>query len=364
MIKYLKQEEKIESRPLWEKVFSEDSQSFVDYYYSDRVRKNKVLTAWKDGRLTAMLHRNPYEVAVKERLWRTDYIAGVATDPDFRHQGYMRSLLSHCFSDMYMERMGFCFLVPVDPAIYTPFDFTYICSLPQRVLNKNGISGLSRRALVEEPAQCRAAAEFAGRQLEKEYEVYALRDEGYYRDLCREVRSDRGDLILLYTKEEKEQLAGVLAYYGESEQSQRELICLPGYSMETGPEKPAAMGRIVHLEQFVSVICLEENCPVEKMEVVLEVKDDFIHHNCGLFRWILGKDGSRLVRMGNGAEEAAAHTDEGSAGELFGLPRLSLGIGELTAWLFGRGLPSVPEEFKEPAAWIRPLRGVFFDEIT
>lgn len=349
MIRYLKQEEKIESRALWELVFSDDSQSFLDYYYSDRVRKNKILTAWKEGRLAAMLHRNPYEVAVKDRIWKVDYIAGVATDPGCRHQGYMSRLLNRSFADMYMERMGFCFLVPADPAIYHPFDFTYICDLPARALNEKGRLQLSRRALVEQSSECREAAKFVGRQLEKKYEVYALRDEGYYRDLCREVRSDRGDLILLFTRDERERLAGVWAYYGEMAENQRELICLPDYRKETGPSKPAVMGRIIHLEQFIPVICLKEECPVSELELLIEVKDDFIHQNAGVYRWRLERDGSTLFRMDEENEIK---------------PHLSMGIGELTSWLFGYSVPSVSEDRRALVERIRPLKGVFFDEIT
>ena len=349
MIRYLKQEEKGESRALWEKVFAEDSQSFIEYYYSDRVRKNKILTAWKEDHVVAMLHRNPYEVVVKDRLWKADYIAGVATDPDYRHQGLMRRLLSRCFSDMYMERMGFCFLVPADPAIYFPFDFTYICDLPEADLNEKGRMHLSRRAFVERSDECREAARFVGKQLEKRYEVYTLRDEEYYQNLSREVRSDRGDLILLFTRDERERLAGVWAYYGETAANQRELICLPDFVKETGPLKPAVMGRIIHLEQFVSVIRLKEECPVSEMELLIEVKDDFIRPNDGVFRWRLGQEGSSLVPV--------------RAGEKI-RPHLSLGISEMTSWLFGCGIPTVPEDRRSMVERIRPLKGVFFDEIT
>ncbi len=349
MIRYLKQEEKGESRALWEKVFAEDSQSFIEYYYSDRVRKNKILTAWKEDHVVAMLHRNPYEVVVKDRLWKADYIAGVATDPDYRHQGLMRRLLSRCFSDMYMERMGFCFLVPADPAIYFPFDFTYICDLPEADLNEKGRLHLSRRAFVERSDECREAARFVGKQLEKRYEVYTLRDEEYYQNLSREVRSDRGDLILLFTRDERERLAGVWAYYGETAANQRELICLPDFVKETGPLKPAVMGRIIHLEQFVSVIRLKEECPVSEMELLIEVKDDFIRTNDGVFRWRLGQEGSSLVPV--------------RAGEKI-RPHLSLGISEMTSWLFGYGIPTVPEDRRSMVERIRPLKGVFFDEIT
>lgn len=348
MIRYLKQEEKIESRKLWAEVFSEDSDSFMDYYFSDRVKKSKVLTAWKDETMAAMLHRNPYDVVMKDRLCKVDYIAGVATHPDCRHQGYMSRLLSRCFTDMYMERMGFCFLVPVDPAIYTPFDFTYISQLPAASLNEKGRQ-LSRRAFLERSDECREVAMFVGRQLEQRYEVYTLRDEDYYRDLGREVRSDKGDLLLLSTRDERECLAGVWAYYGEDAANVRELIGLQDYIKESGTAKPYAMGRIVHLEQFVSGICLKEDSPVSEMELVMEVKDRFIHQNDGVFKWKLNREGSVLIPMERG---------DGL------MPQLSIGIKELTSWLFGYSRPPFSPEQKELLNRIRPFKGVFFNEVT
>ena len=348
MIRYLKQDEKSQSRGLWELVFSEDTQSFLDYYYSDRVRKNKILTAWDQDKVAAMLHRNPYEVVVKDRIWKVDYIAGVATEPSHRHQGYMRRLLERCFTDMYQEQMGFTFLVPADPAIYHPFDFTYICDLPQVVLSEKGLISLSRRAFIEQ-SDSRDAARFAGRELENRYEVYAHRDEEYYKNLCREVRSDKGDLVLLFSRDERERLMGIWAYYGEKAETQRELICLPGYEKEIGTPKPSVMGRIIHLEQFVSVIRLEEDCPVSEMELFIEVKDDLIRQNSGVFKWKLNRETSKLIPM------------EGTDGIK---PHLSMGISELTLWLFGYRKPSVPEDRVSMVERIHPLQGVFFDEIT
>jgi predicted acetyltransferase len=349
MIRYLKQEEKTNCRALWESVFDEDSKSFIDYYFSDRVRKNKILTAWEDGQVIAMLHRNPYHVAVKDRIWKVDYIAGVATDPAWRHQGYMAKLLERCFSDMYVERKGFCFLVPVSPVIYHPFNFTYICDLPQRSLNEKGLLQLSHRAFLERADEYKEAARFVGRVLEKDFEVYAIRDEEYYRDLCKEVRSDKGDLVLLYTREERERLAGIYAYYGENAETQRELICLPEYLRTRGPLKPAVMGRIIHLKQFVSVIRLKEECPVSEMELFIEVKDHLIRQNSGVFCWKLGKEGSKLIPV-----------DENCGIK----PHLSMDIGEMTSWLFGYTTPSVTGDRREMIEKIRPLQGAYFDEIT
>lgn len=349
MIRYLKQEEKTKSRKLWNQAFPEDSESFLDFYYTEKVRKNKILAAEEDGAgVVAMLHRNPYDVVVKDRIWKVDYIAGVATHRDYGHQGYMSRLLNRCFADLYMERMGFCFLVPASPAIYHPFEFTYICDLPDLRLNERADKKLKGRSCMEHYGECREAAKFAGKHLEKRYEVYALRDEEYYSSLCREVRSDKGDLILLYSGDERQRLGGVWAYYGEMGQTQRELLCLPEYQMESSPNKPAVMGRIIHLEQFVSVISLKEECEVSEMELFIEVKDGFIRQNDGVFRWKLCKNGSSLTRV-----------DENRI-----KPHLSMSISTLTAWLFGYEIPYVPEDRRSMVNQVRPLKGVFFDEIT
>ena len=338
----------MESRKLWEKVFSEDSESFVHYYYSDRVFKNKVLAAYKDENMAAMLHRNPYEVVVKDHVWTIDYVAGVATASDFRHQGYMRRLLDRCFLDMYEEQMPFCFLVPVDPAIYQPFDFTYISDLSTKKLNQAGITHLNRRSFMEQSDECKEVSNFVEGQLEKQYEVYALRNEEYYQDLSKEVRSDSGDLIVLTTKDEKETLTGVWAYYGETAGALRELICLPEYVKESGQAKPYAMGRIIHLERFVSVINLKEESPVSEMEMLIEIKDKFIPQNNGLFLWKLDRKGSSISPV----KESGL------------TPHISLTISEMTSWLFGYSLPSVSADAEAMVDRIRPLKGVFFNEVT
>ena len=43
MIRYLEQEEKGRTKELWKEAFSEDSTSFVDYYYEEKMKDNRVL---------------------------------------------------------------------------------------------------------------------------------------------------------------------------------------------------------------------------------------------------------------------------------------------------------------------------------
>ena len=59
MPEYLDDAQKQETRELWEGIFSEDSRSFVDYYYREKMKDNRVLAIREDGVLQAMLHKGP-----------------------------------------------------------------------------------------------------------------------------------------------------------------------------------------------------------------------------------------------------------------------------------------------------------------
>lgn len=133
---YLSQEQKRCSRKLYEQVFAEDTEKFVDFYYAYKTRDNRILALWEDGQIVSMLHRNPYRMIVNGYEAGADYIVAVATHGDYRHRGFMRMLMEKALKDMAAERMPFTFLMPVRESIYAPFDFVWICpftNLSERV---------------------------------------------------------------------------------------------------------------------------------------------------------------------------------------------------------------------------------------
>ena len=52
------------------------------------------------GRIVTMAHMNPYRINVGKKMWKLDYIVGVATAADSRHRGHMRDVL--------MKMLGTC----------------------------------------------------------------------------------------------------------------------------------------------------------------------------------------------------------------------------------------------------------------
>jgi len=133
---YLPQEEKGLSRPLYELVFSEDSKRFVDFYYKYKTKDNEILVLCQDQKIISMLHLNPYTMIVNGYETKSNYIVAVATQAEYRHQGYMRILLKKALNDMASVSMPFTFLMPASESIYAPFDFVWICphtNLPRRI---------------------------------------------------------------------------------------------------------------------------------------------------------------------------------------------------------------------------------------
>ena len=73
----------------------------------EKTKDNRILVLEENGRILSMLHRNPYEVYAGDRLWKCDYIVGVATAEAGRRRGYMRRLMERALADMRAEGMPF-----------------------------------------------------------------------------------------------------------------------------------------------------------------------------------------------------------------------------------------------------------------
>ena len=87
-LKSLTAEEKKLSRALYEEVFSEDSESFVDYYYTEKTEDNQIYVIEEAGEIRAMLHLNPYKLLVNGSEKDANYIVAVATQQSYRKRGY------------------------------------------------------------------------------------------------------------------------------------------------------------------------------------------------------------------------------------------------------------------------------------
>lgn len=383
MIRYLLDEEKGESRELWEEAFPEDSRSFVDYYFKEKIKDNRVLvleeevaeTDMEHGWIASMIHLNPYGIRAAGERWKVDYLVGVATRKDRRHRGYMRSLLNRMMENMRNEGMPFCFLMPADEAIYRPFGFTYIYRQPSMDV-KAGVVLEEREILAGRSGEDtgrrdgRNQAEALGRMgtpevpdlpwlsawmnawLVSRYEVFAIRDEAYVCRLLKEIASENGNFRLLY---DQGNLVGMRSEWGLEKREQRLLYGENSYVEEIAPPKPAIMARIITPEKFVRAIRLDEAYAGEQMTICLRIRDPLIRQNDGLWKWHLDHGTSWMEPW----SIPWNHFQTEPEGER----NITLTIEELTFWLFGYGIPEAVEAAGLEHV-VRTLRGVFLDEIV
>lgn len=358
------------ARKLWEEVFDEDTEQFLDYYECYVADHNLILAEREEGEIVSMVQLNPYKVRMGTQKADSYYIVAVATREDCRHQGRMRRILTEALQYMDQEKIPFTFLMPASESIYLPFDFVTVYR--QSLFTY----GTEMEADTDRPWHCvpcrweqlKELAEWSDVFLQKHSDVSTVRTEDYYKRIWMEQESMNGQILLFY---EKEQLRGYCfsGYEGSAEsweiavtdepQSSKSYgfeeecrhqtvanrravealtrwfgekkqlpvrICgfLPGSGIKGIPvrelsSRPMTMVRLVNLEAFVSRMRAKN--PVQ---FVLRVNDPIIPENCGVFRFELGRESSTLTRLKEGQEQIQADVE---------IPEVT--ISELAAVLYG-----------------------------
>ena len=86
MIRYLNDNEKGKSEPLYREAFPEDKDAFVEYYYSYVTKDNKILVLEQNDNICSMLHLNPYRLSVNGTEEDAYYYVAVATKTECRYR--------------------------------------------------------------------------------------------------------------------------------------------------------------------------------------------------------------------------------------------------------------------------------------
>ena len=350
---YLPQEEKKETIPLWKACFPEDTDRYLDYYYQEKTKDNRILVKKEDGKIISMLHRNPYKVHVGEKLWDVDYIVAVATKESRRGKGYMREVLTKALRDMNLEGRPFTFLMPAAEAIYRPFDFRFIWKKPLLSLKKEAGEEIEIIPVSESEEDCKRAAEFMEKWLAEHSQVYTCRDEAYVRRIRKELGSEDGELYFLRGNQGED--LGLQGLTGKEKKDQAFLYAKEGcYEEREG--KTGIMARITALRVFLTAFSLKIS---GNLILDLEVEDKLIPENEGRYLWILDEQGSSLEIFQDQQELQAAQRTW----------TLKADITEIASWLFGyenlKDLwPDMPEEMKNELEKIRTVQGIWLDEIV
>ena len=100
-------------------------------------------------------------------------------------------------------------------------------------------------------------------------------------------------------------------------------------------KKPMIMARIIHLEEMMKLVCGREN-----MTTMIEIKDELIPENAGVYQWEITPRGSKVKKISQAI--SLSERDEIEAGKS-GIPEISIHVKELA---------------------VKILTGVFINEIV
>lgn len=363
VLTYLDAEDKDETKHLWHMCFPEDSESFIEYYYKEKTKDNEILVKKDNGLLISMVQYNPYSVKLRGRLWKLDYLVGVATEESRRREGHFRDVFVKMLHDEEAAGKPITYLVPVNPAVYAPMGFTFIGNVASYELTEEAKQTLTRTVCQDTPEDCGRAAVYMEQWLGARYEMYTRRDAAYVSRLIKELASENGTLEFL---EQDGRLVGLDAYWGWEVREHRLLYAEDAYTVKTG-EKPWNMARLTNIGALLAAFGLKqaEQQGEEKRMLTLGIRmnDPILEMNNGEFVWTIGENGSSLkVRK---TEPDTCGCTENVSIWLETKPE------ELVSWLFGCrkaeeiwGGQLENKGLAEILAQVDTVNGVYLDEIV
>jgi len=363
VLTYLDAEDKDETKHLWHMCFPEDSESFIEYYYKEKTKDNEILVKKDNGLLISMVQYNPYAVKLRGRLWKLDYLVGVATEESRRREGHFRDVFVKMLHDEEAAGKPITYLVPVNPAVYAPMGFAFIGNVASYELTEKAKQTLTRTVCQDTPEDCGRAAVYMEQWLGARYEMYTRRDAAYVSRLIKELASENGTLEFL---EQDGRLVGLDAYWGWEVREHRLLYAEDAYTVKTG-EKPWNMARLTNIGALLAAFGLKqaEQQGEEKRMLTLGIRmnDPILEMNNGEFVWTIGETGSSL--KARKPEPDTCGCTENVSIWLETKPE------ELVSWLFGCrkaeeiwGGQLENKGLAEILAQVDTVNGVYLDEIV
>ena len=308
MIKYLNQKEKIFTKPLYKEAFFEDSDSFVNYYYEEKLKDNRILADIEGESVRSMIMLNPYKISVFNKIYNLDYIVAVATGREFKRQGYMRSLLNKVLCDMNVEGIPFTYLIPANKDYYLPFDFAFVAD--KNEYNTN-FSGLKKQVIKEEPDKelIFRILDFINNEVSKDNDVYTYRDENYFiRDL-KEIASEDG-FINIYSDEND--IVAYESFWGKKLELKERIVSSKLGNRKFGKEN--IMVRITDIVELLSNFRAKE-----PIDIIIKINDNIIEAQNGYFRIEMDERHSSVSMISDIGDRGFAEFD----------------IADFTEWIFG-----------------------------
>lgn len=94
------------------KIAFSDSEVWIEHFFKIRYKDSICFIEKEEEKIKGMLYLFPSLLKINDSFYRTFYVYGVATSPEFRQQGVMCHLLNYAYKYAVEQNFSGLFLVP------------------------------------------------------------------------------------------------------------------------------------------------------------------------------------------------------------------------------------------------------------
>jgi predicted acetyltransferase len=190
----------------------------------EMLKSHRIIGVWENSSLAAKLHIIPYHIYINDQEWKMGGIAGVATYPEFRRNGYVNKMITHALEKMRAEEQIVSLLHPFEIGFYRKFGWEVFTENKKLLIEKKDLKFLNTQpGLIK-----RFTKESHHPDIEKVYANFSKKYTGMLvRDSKRWLNTIYGDgQIAVYYNESNEPLGYVLYEVKDSKMDVQEFVSL------------------------------------------------------------------------------------------------------------------------------------------
>jgi predicted acetyltransferase len=185
----------------------------------------KLLGIWDEGQLAAKLHIIPLGVLINGEEWKMGGIGGVATYPEYRRGGYVKSLMQESLKQMQQEGQFISLLHPFDISFYRKFGWEILSDIKKITIEKVNliILGAQQGSIKRSTKETHNAnIEWVYRQYSRNYMGMLVRDTKWWENHVYDEDSE----VAVYYNPSKEAMGYILYNVKERKMDVQEMVAL------------------------------------------------------------------------------------------------------------------------------------------
>jgi predicted acetyltransferase len=111
----------------------------------EMLKRHRVIGVWEDDNLAAKLHIIPFHIYMNDQEWKMGGVAGVATYPEFRRNGYVKTIIIEALEKMRREEQIVSLLHPFDIGFYRKFGWEVFTENKKLLIEKKDLKFLENQ---------------------------------------------------------------------------------------------------------------------------------------------------------------------------------------------------------------------------